>query len=116
MDWSYDLLDEVERRLLRRLGVFAGAFSLEAAEAIASKNGDLNSIEVFDTISRLVDKSLVVADDFETRSLPLARDDPRLRASTRRTTPASWPGCVPPTRHGGPNAWMPFASPARPMT
>ena len=66
VDWSYDLLDEVERRVLRRVGVFAGAFSLDAAEAIASKNGDLNSIEVFDTISRLVDKSLVVADDFET--------------------------------------------------
>ena len=59
--WSYDLLDEMERRVLRRLGVFAGPFSLEAAEAVASAPGDLNPIEVFDTISHLVDKSLVLA-------------------------------------------------------
>ena len=63
VEWSYDLLDDVERRLLRRLGVFAGAFSLEAAEAIASAPGDLNPITVFDTISHLVDKSLVLADE-----------------------------------------------------
>ena len=63
VEWSYDLLDDVECRVLRRLGVFAGAFSLEAAEAIVSAPSDLNPITVFDTINRLVDKSLVLADE-----------------------------------------------------
>ena len=63
VEWSYDLLDDVECRVLRRLGVFAGAFSLGAAEAIVSAAGDVNPITVFDTISRLVDKSLVLSDE-----------------------------------------------------
>ena len=63
VEWSYDLLDDVECRVLRRLGVFAGAFSLGAAEAIVSAAGDVNPIAVFDTISRLVDKSLVLSDE-----------------------------------------------------
>ena len=63
VEWSYELLDDVERRVLRRLGVFAGPFSLMAAEAVVTAPGDVDSIAVFDTISRLVDKSLVLADD-----------------------------------------------------
>ena len=63
VEWSYELLDDVERRVLRRLGVFAGPFSLEAAEAVVAASGDVDPITVFDTISRLVDKSLVLADD-----------------------------------------------------
>ena len=62
VEWSVDLLDELERRVLRRLGVFTGAFSLEAAEAVVSAAGDVEAIEVFDTISRLVDKSLVMTE------------------------------------------------------
>ena len=49
--WSYDLLSEDERSLFARLGVFAGGFSLEAAEAVC--DADL------DTLGSLVDKSLV---------------------------------------------------------
>ena len=63
VEWSFDLLDEVERRVLRRLGVFTGPFSLEAAEAVVPTLGDVDAIEVFDTISRLVDKSLVITED-----------------------------------------------------
>ena len=63
VEWSYELLDDVERRVLRRLGWFAGPFSLEAAEAVVAASGDVDPIAVFDTISRLVDKSLVLADD-----------------------------------------------------
>ena len=59
MDWSYRLLIEPEKRLLRRLSVFAGPFQLEAAEAICS--GD--EMDVLDGIASLVAKSLVVVDD-----------------------------------------------------
>ncbi len=68
VEWSFDLLDDLERRVLRRLGVFTGPFSLEAAEAVVSVGGDVDAIEVFDTISRLVDKSLVITEDAEDAS------------------------------------------------
>jgi predicted ATPase/DNA-binding CsgD family transcriptional regulator len=59
--WSHDLLDGVERALLRRLSVFAGGFTLEAAEDVCS-DGTLDSCAVLDILARLVDKSLVQAD------------------------------------------------------
>ena len=56
LDWSYDLLTDEERALLRQLSVFAGGWTLEAAEAVAgAETGD-----VLDLLSRLVDKSLVM--------------------------------------------------------
>jgi predicted ATPase/class 3 adenylate cyclase len=58
IDWSYDLLPEPERALLRRLAVFAGGWTLEAAETVASKNG-VEESDVLDLLSRLVEKSLV---------------------------------------------------------
>ena len=63
VDWSHDRLDEAEQMTFRRLGVFAGPFPLEAAEAVVAAIGDIDPAEVFDLISRLVDKSLVVADE-----------------------------------------------------
>jgi len=54
--WSYDLLDEPERRLLRRLSVFRGGFSLEAAERVC---GGREEGGVFAGLARLADKSLV---------------------------------------------------------
>jgi predicted ATPase/class 3 adenylate cyclase/DNA-binding CsgD family transcriptional regulator len=60
--WSYDLLDEDERLLLRRLGVFAGGFTLEAAEEVTADD-QLDPYLVLDLLARLVDRSLVVADD-----------------------------------------------------
>ncbi len=69
VDWSYELLSEPERALLRRLAVFAGGWSLEAAEAVASGEwrvasgtSSLATHEVLDLLSGLVEKSLVVAE------------------------------------------------------
>ena len=61
MDWSYDLLSEPERILLRRLSVFAGTFTLEAVEGICGGDG-ASADEVLDLLTHLVDKSLVMVD------------------------------------------------------
>jgi predicted ATPase/DNA-binding SARP family transcriptional activator len=67
MDWSYDLLSDRERVLFRRLSVFAGGWTLEAAEAVCVGEG-LAANEVLEVLSHLVDKSLVaVTQDGETR-------------------------------------------------
>jgi predicted ATPase/DNA-binding SARP family transcriptional activator/DNA-binding CsgD family transcriptional regulator len=62
LDWSYALLSETERNLLGRLSVFAGGFSLEAAEALGSDEG-VGEGEVLDPLSRLVEKSLVTLEE-----------------------------------------------------
>jgi predicted ATPase/class 3 adenylate cyclase len=59
IDWSFDLLSEPERQLFRRLAVFAGGWSLDAAEAIGADEG-LVSDDVLDLLAQLVGKSLVV--------------------------------------------------------
>jgi non-specific serine/threonine protein kinase len=60
--WSYDLLSADEKGLFRRLAVFSGGFTFEAAEAVcASHDSDEEYLEVLDLISSLVDKSLLVA-------------------------------------------------------
>jgi len=59
VEWSYGLLSDEEQALFRRLAVFASPFSLEAAEAVAAAE-DLDPLEVFDLLARLVDKSLVL--------------------------------------------------------
>jgi predicted ATPase/DNA-binding CsgD family transcriptional regulator len=56
--WSHDLLSAGEQRLLRRLAVFAGGWTLQAAEAVCSADGDL-AFDVLDGIAALVDQSLV---------------------------------------------------------
>jgi predicted ATPase len=60
--WSYDLLTEPEKRVLCRLSVFAGGWTLAAAEAVGSGDG-IDEHEVLDLLGRLVDKSLVTVDD-----------------------------------------------------
>src|SRR5579859_2233985 len=60
IDWSWDLLLEPERALLRRTAVFAGGWSLEAAESIAALPASLPPADILDTLARLVDKSLVL--------------------------------------------------------
>jgi predicted ATPase/DNA-binding SARP family transcriptional activator len=55
IEWSYELLNEDERRLLARLSIFVGGCTLEAAEAVCE--------ETLDQFASLVDKSLVLLDD-----------------------------------------------------
>jgi non-specific serine/threonine protein kinase len=66
VDWSYGLLEESERQLFHRLSVFAGSFSVSAAEAVCG-----NDLDVLELLATLVDRSLVVleraADDVESR-------------------------------------------------
>jgi predicted ATPase len=60
LEWSYELLSEPERILFRKLSMFAGGWTLEAAEAVGSSEGIAQS-EVVNLLSGLVEKSLVVA-------------------------------------------------------
>ncbi len=61
IDWSYDLLTEAERSVLRRLSVFAGGATLEAAETVCA--GDpVDPLDILDLLGRLVEKSLVFTD------------------------------------------------------
>ncbi|NJC68595.1 AAA family ATPase [Planosporangium thailandense] len=61
LDWSYQLLTDAERRLLRRLAVFRGGWTLAAAEEVCAFAG-IEPGEVLDLLFRLVDRSLVVPD------------------------------------------------------
>jgi predicted ATPase len=58
MDWSYGLLNEAEQRLFRRLSVFVGGCTLEAAEAVCDTGRDLG-LDVLEGMASMVDKSLV---------------------------------------------------------
>jgi predicted ATPase/DNA-binding SARP family transcriptional activator len=76
IDWSYDLLNASEQRLLQRLSVFAGGWTLEAAEAVAGDRGQrarggkndssltpIEEADILDLLTSLVDKSLVIAEE-----------------------------------------------------
>ena len=99
VEWSYDLLDPRERTVLDRLGVFAGGFTLEAAEAVVAGD-DIDPPEVLDSIAQLVDKSLVDVQRehhdtryrlLETiRSYALERLDERDATDTMRRRHATW--------------------------
>ena len=58
IDWSHDLLNEAERKLFRRLSVFVGGCTLEAAEAVCNTGHDLG-IDLFEGLSSLVGQNLV---------------------------------------------------------
>ena len=64
LEWSYGLLSESERFVFRRLGVFAGGFTMELAQAVVGDE-HLDEWAVLDHMGALVDKSLVVADPGE---------------------------------------------------
>jgi predicted ATPase len=61
LDWSYEFLPEPERAVLRRLAVFAGVFTLEAAGAIGA-SPDIDPADVADHVANLVTKSLIAAE------------------------------------------------------
>ena len=61
IDWSYDLLSAPERALLRRLAVFSGGWTLEAAEAVGSGGEVQQAGSVLEVLTNLVEKSLVAA-------------------------------------------------------
>ena len=68
LDWSYELLDETERLLFARLSVFAGGFTLQAAEVVCAGE-EFERDEVLDLLGQVVDKSLVVAEAGEEDTL-----------------------------------------------
>ena len=60
LDWGYELLSEPERTVLRRLAIFAGGFTLEAASAVAA-SAEVAPAEVVEHVANLVTKSLIAA-------------------------------------------------------
>ena len=73
IQWSYDLLDAQEQQLFRLLSIFAGGWTLEAAEAVvqAGRRADATSLSVLDGIASLLDKSLLL-------QVALDNEEPRL--------------------------------------
>jgi predicted ATPase len=112
LDWSYDLIDEDERAAFRRLAVFAGGFTLAAAEQVVG-GADLGTEPVLDLLTRLADKSLLRVDysgdladsggsgdevryhllatvrDYAKERLAQAAEEDLARARTCGTTPTS---------------------------
>ncbi|MGE5464580.1 MAG: tetratricopeptide repeat protein, partial [Syntrophothermus sp.] len=78
IDWSYSLLSDPEKTLFRRLAVFVGGWTLEAAEAVCGNEGspayyfasrkgiDASRFDVLDLLTRLVDKSLILMEETST--------------------------------------------------
>ena len=62
LEWSHELLDDDERAVFRRLGVFAGAFTIELAQQVGVDDA-IDVWRVLDLLGQLVDKSLVLAGD-----------------------------------------------------
>jgi predicted ATPase/DNA-binding CsgD family transcriptional regulator len=61
IDWSHALLSEPERIVFRRLAVFVGGWTLEAAEAVCA-GSEVAASQILDLLTQLIDKSLVIAD------------------------------------------------------
>jgi predicted ATPase len=61
MDWSYEVLPETEQLVLRRLAVFQGDFTINAAAAVATDER-IGTADVFETIANLAAKSLIATD------------------------------------------------------
>jgi predicted ATPase/class 3 adenylate cyclase/DNA-binding CsgD family transcriptional regulator len=70
VDWSYELLEANERKLYRRLSVFAGGFGMADVEAICSGDG-VEPAEIIELLERLVDKSLAIPVELGDREAPM---------------------------------------------
>ncbi len=91
IDWSHDLLSEPERALFRRLSVFAGGWTLEAAEAVCADES-LPKDDILDNLGRLVEKSLISV-DLETdryRMLETVRQYAKESLELVESLPAYW--------------------------
>ncbi|MPY85636.1 MAG: hypothetical protein GEV00_20555 [Actinophytocola sp.] len=97
LDWSYDLLDDVQRVALARLSVFAGSFELDAAKEVLARN-DIGGDDVLDLVAGLVQQSLVqVAHRQDSARYRLLENDPGLRPPTTVRTGRSRAGAWPPS-------------------
>jgi predicted ATPase len=67
LDWSYDLLSDVEKIVFRRIAAFVGHFTLEGARHVAGELGT-DTREIFDAIAGLVEKSLIATRIDETQA------------------------------------------------
>jgi len=126
IDWSYDLLSDGERALFRRLAIFLGGWTLEAAERIVSDAGletdsvSLVPINILEGLSRLVAKSLIVVDEGEEmryRMLETVREYARQKLiesgefTELGTRHRDWflryaEECEPKLRHGDQIVWL----------
>jgi predicted ATPase/class 3 adenylate cyclase len=106
IDWSHDLLSEVERILLRRLAVFAGGWTLDAAEAVGADDA-LPLDTVLDVLTHLVDKSLVALEADGERYAMLET----VREYAQERLEQSGDGAATRTRHLG--EYLAFAERAR---
>jgi predicted ATPase/DNA-binding SARP family transcriptional activator len=93
LDWSHGLLEASERRIFRRLAVFAGGFDLDAVASVC----DMPAAEVTDLVSHLVDKSLVQAEVTGSKTRYRLLEVVRQYAESRLTEAAELAACH--TRH-----------------
>ncbi len=90
--WSYDLCTPAEQALWARLSVFAGSFCVEAAEEVCA-GGELSVGQIFDTVVRLVDKSVITRDDASRGAA--SRRGTRCSTPSASSAPRSWPTRAP---------------------
>jgi predicted ATPase/DNA-binding XRE family transcriptional regulator len=62
VDWSHDLLSETERVLLRRLSIFSGGWTLEAAENVCTDEVEIHFADILDLLTSLFNKSLIIVE------------------------------------------------------
>lgn len=82
LDWSYDFLMEDEKTVFNRLSLFAGPFTLEAADAVAAEPGR-HAGQIIDVITKLVDKSLLLVSSGGAESLYRFLDTTRAYAAVK---------------------------------
>jgi predicted ATPase/TolB-like protein/cytochrome c-type biogenesis protein CcmH/NrfG len=96
LDWSYELLTESERLVLRRLAIFAGGFTLEAAGAIAA-SAEIALSDVIDDVANLIAKSLVSTEAREAGLFYRLLETTRAYALAKLTESGDWDAV--PRRH-----------------